>query len=335
MCTFPHSQTNQNMIGISVAFVFHYSKNQNNPSHKPKVLLLALLLLCISPIWSQKVKNVPKAFNTINENPITLHIGNTLNIPAENGHFQGVQVLKSHGRKKLLVSGSSQHRSYILQADMETRKTDTLITLMEDPFRHAGGIQVSNGHLAVGIEDNFTKTIAKACIYNYNNGNLFKVLPNVVIDRTGEDKRPTAGATGLLARDEGYLMVVANWDSRIWDFYAVDPDLGKYGLLKSFNAPDDWASYQSINLIMDDESVYAIGFYKELEIGRADLIYVSGVDYFNPQMQKIGTKAFNCTNGVDFIGAAGLEVDDGGKLHIWATQKNASERIAVNVFSQK
>ena len=218
---------------------------------------------------------------------------------------------------------------------MESKETDTLITLMKDPFRHAGGIQVSNGYLAVGIEDNFKKTSAKACLYNYRNGNLYKSIPDVIIDRTGEVKRPTTGATGLLAREEGYLMVVANWDSRIWDFYSVEPENGNYRLLKSFEAPDDWASYQSINLIMDEKDIYAIGFHQEMKTGRADLIHVSSVDHFEPQMKKIKTKVFNCTNGVDFSGAAGLEVEHGEKLHIWATQKNVSEDIAINIFSQK
>lgn len=292
------------------------------------------LLLCSFPMWSQKVKNVSEAFNAIDPSPTTVYIKNTLDVPTENGHFQGIQAVKNHGRKKLLVSGSSLHQSYILQMDIESQKTDTLITLMREPFRHAGGIQVSNGHLAVGIEDNFKKTSAKACIYNYRNGNLYKSIPDVTIDRTGKAKRPTTGATGLLAREEGYLMVVANWDSRIWDFYSVEPVNGKYGLLKSFEAPDDWASYQSINLIMDDKNIYAIGFYQEMKTGRADLIYVSSVDYFKPQMKKIKTKVFNCTNGVDFNGAVGLEVEN-NEMHIWATQKNASEDIAINVFSKK
>lgn len=296
--------------------------------------LVLPLLLCSFPTWSQKVKNVPKAFKALDSSPTTIHIKNTLDVPTENGHFQGIQVMETHGRKKLLVSGSSLHQSYILQVDMESQETDTLITLMKEPFRHAGGIQVSNGHLAVGIEDNFKKTSAKACIYNYGNGNLYKSIPDVIIDRTGKAKRPTSGATGLLKLGEGYLMVVANWDSRIWDFYAVEPESGKYRLLESFDAPKDWASYQSINLIMDEMDIFAIGFYAEMKTGCADLIYVSSVDYFEPQMKKIKTKVFNCTNEVDFSGAAGLEVED-DEMHIWATQKNASDHIAVNLFSKK
>ncbi len=317
------------MIQRKAAFFFRCLKGTFRLPH-----FVIPLLLCSFPTWSQKVKNVPEAFSAIDPSPTTIHIRNTLDVPTENGHFQGIQVMETQGRKKLLVSGSSLHRSYILQVDMERQETDTLITLMKDPFRHAGGIQVSNGYLAVGIEDNFKKTSAKACLYNYRNGNLYKSIPDVIIDRTGEVKRPTTGATGLLAREEGYLMVVANWDSRIWDFYSVEPENGKYRLLKSFEAPDDWASYQSINLIMDEKDIYAIGFHQEMKTGRADLIHVSSVDHFEPQMKKIGTKFFNCTNGVDFIGAAGLEVED-DEMHIWATQKNASDHIAVNQFSQK
>lgn len=301
---------------------------------KLKVFTVITLLLYISPTLSQKVKNVPEAFRSIDPNPSVISIKNTLNVPTENGHLQGVQAIGPIGNEKLLISGSSLDQAYILLADVKDKKTDTLIPLMEDPFRHAGGIQASNGYLVVGIEDNFTRTKAKVCVYPYKNGNLYGTTPNVTIDREGEAKRPTAGATGLLVRDIGYLMVVANWDARIWDFYAVDADNGRHTLLQSFEAPEDWASYQSINLVMDDDGVYAIGFYNETGSHLADLFFVSKLDYFDPHLEKIATRTFNCKNGADFIGAAGLQVDEKGKLHIWATQKEASEQIVVNRFSQ-
>ncbi len=292
------------------------------------------LFFYISPTLSQKVNNVPEAFDAIDPNPIVIHLSNTLDIPTEGGHLQGVQAIGAIGNEKLFLSGSSLDQAYIVRADVKNRKTDTLIVLMEDPFRHAGGIQVSNGYLAVGIEDNNTKTKAKVCVYSYENVGLYHSRPNVTIDREGEVKRPTAGATGLLARDVGYLMVVANWDARVWDFYAVDVDKGKSWPLKSIAAPDDWASYQSINLVMDDKGIYAIGFHQEKGTHLADLFFVSSLDHFDPQVEKIISKTFHCQNGADFIGAAGLQVDDEGKLHVWATQKNAAEQIVVNRFSQ-
>jgi hypothetical protein len=52
-------------------------------------------------------------------------------------------------------------------------------------------------------------------------------------------------------------------------------------------------------------------------------------------MKKVQTKTFNYKNGVDFSGAAGLQGDKEGKLHIWGTQKSSGCEIVVNRFSQK
>ncbi|MGB5553492.1 MAG: hypothetical protein WBM83_02455, partial [Flavobacteriaceae bacterium] len=194
---------------------------------------------------------------------------------------------------------------------------------------------VSEPFLALGIEDNDTKTTSNVCVYNYTNEDLYTAQPKLTLYRKGEAKHQTAGATGLIALNSGYLMVVSNWDSRNWDFYHVNLDNNEKRLLLSFAAPDDWASYQSINLIKDKESIYAIGFYKKELLGKADLILVSLLGNFEPRMEKVLTKTFSCNNNVDFGGAAGLQIDKEGKLHIWATQKNPLNRIAVNKFSQQ
>jgi hypothetical protein len=219
--------------------------------------------------------------------------------------------------------------------DFTTRKTEQLISLMNAPYRHAGGIQVSAPYMIVGIEDNDTKTISKVCLYNYRNADLFRAKPTIIIDRKGEAKRKTSGATGIVAQDKGYLVVVGNWDSRNWDFYFMDPKTTEQKLLERFAAPDAWASYQSINLIRDEEAIYAIGFYKKDLLNQADLILVTNLGKFEPIMKKVGTKTFTCTNEVDFGAAAGLQVDEEGKLHIWATQRDALAQIEINKFSQR
>jgi hypothetical protein len=296
---------------------------------------MAHLLLAPVQGFGQQVENVPQAFEALGSEPEVLLINNKIKIPHRNGHFQGVQLIEKNGTEILLVSGSSQKKAYVLQIDLETQKASKVITLMEDPYRHAGGIQVSDPYLIVGIEDNRIKTTSKVKLYNYQSNALDTALPLVTIDREGEVKRYTSGATGLLALDTAYLAVVANWDSRNWDFYQVVPEKGEHKSLYSFVAPVDWGSYQSINLIKDGTAIYAIGFYKKGLDMIADLILVSKMGAFNPIMEKIRSKAFNCNNGVDFNSAVGLQVDPEGKLHIWATQANPAKQIAVNRFSQK
>lgn len=295
-----------------------------------------IAILGVYPLlgYGQRVNNVPEAFEALSSEPETIFISNEIKVPSEGGHLQGVQVIEKNGTEKLLISGSSLTQAYVLQVDLATRKTDTLIALMKEPYRHAGGIQVSEPYLVVGIEDNFTKTSSKVCLYNYRDGNLYKARPTFTMDRKGEAKRQTAGSTGLLAIDTGYLMVVSNWESRNWDFYRIDPEKNEQKMLASFAAPDDWASYQSINLIRDKEAIYAIGFYNKERVCYADLILVSSLETFEPIMQKVHTKIFNCTNEVDFGAAAGLQVNEEGNLHIWGTQRDPLKQLAVNRFSQ-
>jgi hypothetical protein len=206
---------------------------------------------------------------------------------------------------------------------------------MSDPYRHAGGIQTTRQYVIVGIEDNYTKRTSKVCIYNYLTDNFYKAIPELTITREGEPEQKTAGATGLLAGKEGYLAVIGNWDSRNWDFYNLDLRNKERHFLTSFNAPDDWPGYQSINLIKDKQAIYAVAFYKKEAVNYADLILVSKNGGFNPVMEKIYTRRFNCGTGVDFGSAAGLQVDKEGKLYIWSSQRNATKQIAVSRFSQR
>ena len=300
-------------------------------------LFFPIVALCLYPNFSfgQYLKNVPQAFKDLSTTPEVIVFDNLLDVPTANGHFQGVQLIEKDGSEKLLISGSSQTTAYILQADLTTQKTEKLIPLMRDPFRHAGGIQVSEPYMVVGIEDNIIKTTSKVCLYNYKTGNLYRAQPDMSIDRQGEVELQTAGATGLLAMEKDYLMLVGNWDSRNWDFYRVNPKTGAQKVLTSFAAPDDWAGYQSINLIKDDDAIYAIGTYKKDELSYADLILVSKQGTFEPIMKKVATKGFYCKNEVDFGGAAGIQVDAQGKLHLWGTQKNAQRQIVANRFSQQ
>lgn len=299
-----------------------------------KIVTIAYLLLYPTQGWGQQLANVPKAFDALPLDPEVILISNSINVPHSHGHFQGVQPIVKKGAKKLLISGSSLSRAYVLQIDLNTRRSETLMTLMKDPFRHAGGIQASGPYVIVGIEDNIIKTRSKVCLYHYQNNELAHAQPSVTIVRKGDPKRQTAGASGLLKTKDGYLAVVANWDSRTWDFYHIAPEKGERKLLYSFEAPPTWGSYQSINLIKDASAIYALGFYKKESGGTADLILVSKPESFEPIMERIRSKSFHCTYGVDFNAAVGLQVDPKGKLHIWSTQADPAQEIAINKFSQ-
>ena len=301
---------------------------------KPCFLFASISCPTISS-YAQQVKNVPAAFEALSAEPEVIVLANDIDVPTKSGHLQGVQVMVQDGAEKLLMSGSSLVQAYILQADLASRQTEKLIPLMKEPFRHAGGIQLTDTYLGVGIEDNVKKTVSKVQLYNYHGEGLYEDQPVVTIDREGVPQLKTSGATGILALENDYLIVVSNWDSRHWDFYRFDPNRVDRSIIYSFAAPADWGSYQSINLIRDEEAIYAIGFYKTTDGNYADLILVSKAGQFEPVMKKVLTKAFHCKSGVSFGAAAGLQVDNEGILHLWATQPDALEQIAVNKFSRR
>lgn len=299
------------------------------------VNLFLFICLLSNPIsgFAQEVKNVPDAFAHVSIKPEVIVLNNAIDVPTKNGHFQGVQVINSGGIDKLLISGSSAKLAYILQSDLASQKTEKLLYLMGDPYRHAGGFQVIDEYLAVGIEDNIIKTSSKVRFYNHQNDSLANALPSLSIEREGEPEQKTSGAVGLLSLDSIMkLMVVSNWDSRIWDFYSVNAKSEQYDILHSFTAPDEWPAYQSINLIKDDNAIYAIGFYGKGRNNKADLILVSRADSFEPIMLKISSKRFTTSKGLAFDAAAGLQVDQAGNLHIWGTEKISSRKILVNKF---
>ena len=257
-----------------------------------------------------------------------------LRFPLSKGILQGVQAVMRDGTEKLLISGSSLTQAYVLQIDLVSRKAEKLIPLMSEPFRHAGGIQASKEYLAVGIEDNFNKNVSKVNLYSLQ-VELEQATPSLIIERAGKPERNTAGATGILATRPGHLVVVGDWDSRNWDFYQCSPRSGSSMQIASYTVPNDWPAYQSINLIADDKAIYAIGFYAKEQTGAADLILVSHPGAIELIMEKVASNTFNCSDGVDFQTAAGLQVDQDGKLHVWATQRDAQKQIVVNKFSQQ
>jgi hypothetical protein len=112
--------------------------------------------LLIQPVLGlgQHVENVPQAFDALSSEPEVILINNKIKVPHRQGHFQGVQHINKNGTEKIFISGSSRSQAYVLLIDLTTLKSETLIPLMKDPYRHAGGIQVSEPYLIVGIEDN-------------------------------------------------------------------------------------------------------------------------------------------------------------------------------------
>ena len=293
--------------------------------------LLTILLLCVAHQSIQaQLPDVPAAFNALSTKPQLLHLKkNHIKTPS-GGHLQGIQCLLTDS--DFIITGSSDSYSYYLMAS-RTELT-SIRKLSDDPFHHAGGFQVCDRRLAVGVEDNQDKDRSEIILITF--GDLMPlVMHRTVLYRSGEFKRSTAGAVGLARTASGqYLIAVGDWDSRNIDFYISRHGEGKtFDSLTTFHAPDDrpWPSYQSINLLTDTAGrIYLIGFALDGLRNRADLFEVV-LHSDRADLILLNTRNFKC-RGTSFRYGSGIYVNDTKQLCIYSCSRNVTEHISINIF---
>lgn len=148
-----------------------------------------------------------------------------LDVPT-GGHVQGVQIrhdAKQHRHLAFLSHDSLKQAYVVVVAFDESLLNDGEIIhvhrFAEGRLRHAGGIQLQNNILAVGLEDNRSKDRSEVQFWDTTDPCDWKPLSHLTISRQGTPKDQTAGAVALTAVDDCYLVAVANWDSVAIDFY--------------------------------------------------------------------------------------------------------------------
>ena len=316
-----------------------------------RIILASFAIISIALLTTgsgQNQLNIISGFNNININPEIVSFTNDLEINNNGGHIQGIQPFENKQGKYIFMSGSSDSYSYctVVKLD-EENKVISVNRLMDKPFKHAGGFQIFENYLAVGIEDNSIKDKAKVCIYDITKPEKPFAEPIAVIERKGEPLRSTAGCVGMTNYKNGILLAVGDWDTKHIDFYSTELDkitdsgFKKIGSVDTENISktgwinNDWYSYQNINLLNINNSLYLIGLGQNLQSENiADLFEVSedssGIFVFN----KVATKTFNCTNGCNFKAAAGVKYDK-GEFTILASSYNINSISYLNVFSSK
>jgi len=307
------------------------------PSSSLKIVLIAIVSFCICETKAQTaLLNVPEAFNAIGTKPKLLRLKRGLiKIPA-GGHLQGIQRLSD---SDLVVTASSASISYYLLARINhsscNGSLDALQKITDKPFRHAGGCQVSENKLFVGIEDNITKNKSEIIMISLDDS-LKQKKADMIARRAGEPKRATAGAVGATKTGKGrYLIAVGDWDSRNIDFYLSR--IGKDGLfdsLTTFQAPDNqkWVSYQAINLLSDTiGNIYLIGFGLDGLNNQADLFKVE-LSKDRATMKLLSSRNFNCKGGAGFRYGSGIGTAKNGSLVIYCCGRNVGSNLAVNIF---
>lgn len=314
--------------------------------------LIFTCLIILSPVFSnyfsENNTDFVSAFNKLNSTPNIIDFSNDLEINNAGGHLQGIQLYENNSGRYLFVSGSSDTYSYcsVIKLGVEN-KVISVNKLMDVPFKHAGGFQIFQNYLAVGIEDNTIKDKSKVCIYDISNPENQLTEPVEVIERNGEIQRSTAGCVGLTNYKNGILMAVGDWDTKHIDFYftesdnLVDSGFKLIGFVdtekfsKTGWIDNKWLSYQNINLLNIMGKLYLIGLgQNKLSENVADLFEINEINHGNFTFKKVAAKMFNCTNECSFKAGAGVDFRN-GKPEIIVCGYNISNTSFINAFSLK
>jgi hypothetical protein len=257
-------------------------------------------------------------------------------------------VYENEHAEYALMTGSSDSYSYCSVVKLgNENKVVSVNELMGKPFKHAGGFQIFQNYLAVGIEDNSIKDKSKICIYDISKPENPFEEPISVIERNGKPLRNTAGCVGIVKFKSKVLIVVGDWDTKHLDFYSSDFEeindstFKKIDSIDTENIPkknwinNDWHSYQNINLFSIDGKLYLIGLglTKKSE-NIADLFEVTEDSTNKFSLMKVASKIFNCSNECSFKAGAGVEYAD-GKFKIFACGYNINSTSYLNIFQSK
>ena len=167
---------------------------------------------------------------------------------------------------------------------LKKRGVITKMIYINDDFRemrhnHASGFQLANNLLAIGTEGGSDTIKSSIVFYDLTNPDEPKPL-NLKINR----QEDTAGAIGLINIGNKMILAVGGWDSDRIDFYVTNtstfiPLPLDFKLVKTWRKESkntagwintSWGSYQSLNLIKDEEdNLFLTGFHQN---GNEDMI---------------------------------------------------------------
>ncbi len=235
------------------------------------------------------------------------------------GHLQGIQLYNG----TLVVSGSSNEFGYLAFFQLLGGEFRFLgiKKLAQDPLNHAGGFQLAENWLAVGVEDPQGKRQSVVQLIDISSFENLSSPPTYTLKRKGEWKYSTAGSVALLKRKEHFLLAVGSWDCTTIDFYrsnnldpnAEDFEFTKWTTWDSREAKrNNWISkiygdYQNLQLTEDSTGVYITGFHKTGNGSHtADVfLMVTDADPYT-MMQKTASYSVQCSGGVSFRNGSGF-----------------------------
>ena len=316
-------------------------------------LLLILLSSLSAAAQIPKPLSISKAMEEV---PVAMRpikfSNHDFDIPTEGGHLQGIQYFESNGKKYVVVSGSSSTVAYyaVVHLSQEGHKVVHYKVVGNQPFKHAGGIQMYEHYLAIGVEDNLLKDRSKVMIFDLSEPGLTDALPLITIEREGKFKASTAGAVGFTKHDEQYILAVAGWDTKQIDFYRsnmkpLQDTACRFVYVSSWNTikadRSDWMNrwwhaYQNINLLVDsNENLFMMGMHVTKDGNFVDQYQLSfdREDDFEPLLVKQQMYQFYCVHGATFRNGGGIYVKSPEELIVMSIAKKLkTKKTLINWF---
>lgn len=287
-------------------------------------LLTKLLLGCWIGLFSEKLLSqpLPNSEETLAVESWSVAIAVPEQADLTGGHLQGIQLHNG----TLIVSGSSQEFGYLAVFQLLGGEFRFLGVkkLAKAPFNHAGGFQVADNWLAVGIEDPVGRRESIVQLIDVSSFKTISAPPIYTLKRKGEFKRSTAGAVALIRRNGHFLLAVGSWDSTVIDFYTsnhTDPYAEDFAfeLWTSWDSREakrnEWSdksynSYQSLQLTEGPTGVYMTGFARNGNTNEADVFLLRTESDPYTLLKKVATYAVQCRGDVTFRNGAGLTDHD-------------------------
>ncbi len=221
-------------------------------------------------------------------------------------------------------------------------------SILLKPYKHAGGFQISNNLMAIGVEDNSARDKSKIFIYSIDNPEEPPQEPLAIIERSGAEKRATAGCVGIIEISDYILIIVGDWDTENLDFYRINKNMlgTEEGILKlvysidmkkankSEWVNDNWLPYQNINFIKDSsENLYLAGMSSNSNNENIlDVFRIENIDYSKFSLTKILTKKFPFNEHAKFQWGAGIYFSRNSQLKIYSCSANIDEKSKIIIY---
>ena len=272
-----------------------------------------------------------------------------------NRHMQGFQKTK---RGEFVVSGSSYKEGYIYltSSDYEIVKVirPDVYDIKQRRFNHAGGCQVVDDILVVGVERSASrkKGTAQVLFYDIQDIRNPEYLPHLSISRTVGGS--TAGAVAMASYQDKWLLLVANWGCQRLDFYLSNrgdlthpaaffsstPVCSWSREIDGFTSASidpHWHEYQNINLFTGQnapDKPWFIGMYTDLKDSKANWADLYQVSLAGDQalVTKKGRKRFYRSGGGPLFryGSGFFFNELSGCFEVYACEKHLGKQETTN-----